>query len=43
MMNDPRFLQRISAVFCSAVLLAAAWFWTAQVASVIETLRLAYG
>lgn len=36
-------LQRVAVGYCTIVLLAAAWYWTRQVQSVIELLRLAYG
>lgn len=36
-------LQRIAVGYAVAVLAGAAWFWTLQVQSVIELLRLAYG
>ncbi len=36
-------LQRIAVAYCLAVLAGAAWFWTLQVQSVLELLRMAYG
>jgi len=36
-------LQRLAVGYCAVVLVAAAWYWTRQVQSVIELLRLAYG
>jgi hypothetical protein len=36
-------LQRIAVVYCVVVLAAAAWFWSRQVESVLELLRMAYG
>jgi hypothetical protein len=36
-------LQRIAVGYAVLVLVGAAWFWTRQVQSVIELLRLAYG
>ena len=38
-----RMLQRIAIVYCAAVVAGAIWFWSLQVHSVIELLRLAYG
>jgi hypothetical protein len=38
-----RTLQRIAVGYAVAVLAGALWFWTLQVQSVIELLRLAYG
>lgn len=36
-------LQRIALGYCILVLVAAIWFWSRQVQSVIDLLRLAYG
>lgn len=36
-------LQRIAIAYGAAVLAGALWFWTLQVQSVIELLRIAYG
>lgn len=36
-------LQGVAVVYCVVVLAAAAWFWSRQVESVIELLRIAYG
>ena len=38
-----RLLQRLAIAYCAAVLGGAIWFWTLQVQSVIDLLRLAYG
>lgn len=38
-----KLLQRIAVGYCLVVLAGAAWFWTLQVQSVIELLRIAYG
>ncbi|HEX7036509.1 MAG TPA: hypothetical protein VF210_12075 [Pseudomonadales bacterium] len=36
-------LQRIALGYCILVLAVAIWFWSRQVQSVIDLLRLAYG
>jgi ABC-type uncharacterized transport system permease subunit len=36
-------LEMLALVYCLAVLLAAGWFWSRQIGSVIELLRIAYG
>jgi D-alanyl-lipoteichoic acid acyltransferase DltB (MBOAT superfamily) len=38
-----KILQSVAVVYCAAVLVAALWFWSRQVNSVIELLRIAYG
>jgi hypothetical protein len=35
--------QWIAIGYCTAVLVVAAWFWSRQIHSVVELLRLAYG
>jgi hypothetical protein len=36
-------LERVALGYCTVVLLGAAWYWSRQIESVIELLRLAYG
>ncbi len=36
-------LEKLALMVSAAVIISAAWFWTAQVGDVLETLRLAYG
>lgn len=36
-------LQHIAIVYCAGVVAGAIWFWSLQVQSVIELLRIAYG
>lgn len=36
-------LQWLAVAYGTVVLLAAAWFWSRQVESVIDLLRIAYG
>lgn len=38
-----RILQKAAVTYCAAVLVAAVWFWSRQINSVIELLRIAYG
>jgi hypothetical protein len=40
---DRKILQCIAIGYCVAVLVVTAWFWSRQVQSVVELLRLAYG
>jgi hypothetical protein len=35
-------LEKVAIGYCAAVLAAAIWFWSLQVQSVIELLRIAY-
>ena len=42
-MSRRDWLQRIAIAYCAAVLAGAVWFWSLQVQSVIELLRMAYG
>jgi len=36
-------LEKLALFASGLVFVAAAWFWTAQIGDVLETLRLAYG
>lgn len=36
-------LERVAVGYSALVLVAAIWFWTRQIQSVIELLRIAYG
>jgi ABC-type uncharacterized transport system permease subunit len=36
-------LQRLAVAYCVIVLAGALWFWSKQVQSVLELLRIAYG
>lgn len=36
-------LEKVAVAYCLLVLAGAAWFWSRQVESVIELLRIAYG
>jgi hypothetical protein len=36
-------LEKMAVGYCAAVLVAAIWFWSLQVQSVIDLLRMAYG
>lgn len=38
-----KMLERLAVGYCVLTLAVAAWFWTKQVQSVIELLRIAYG
>jgi hypothetical protein len=38
-----KLLQRLAVGYCALVLAGALWFWSLQVQSVIDLLRLAYG
>ncbi|MDZ7671072.1 MAG: hypothetical protein U5Q16_17230 [Gammaproteobacteria bacterium] len=36
-------LEKLALAYCAVVLAAAVWFWSRQINSVIELLRIAYG
>lgn len=38
-----KLLQVVALGYCGVVLVVAAWFWSQQVQSVIDLLRIAYG
>ena len=42
-MSRKNLLEKAALVFAAVTVGAAAWFWTLQVQSVIELLRMAYG
>ena len=41
--GDNKRLQNITLIFCALVLASLVWFWSEQIADVIEMLELAYG
>ena len=41
--GDNKRLQNIALIFCALVLASLVWFWSEQIADVIEMLELAYG